>query len=266
MRAGSPIPLASSTRRPTRGFTLVEMLVVMAIIAVLLAFIVPAFSQVNTARQMTVAAYNIAGSLETARAYAKANDTYTWVGFYEENASGAAGSAGTGRAIVSVVASKDATALYSSIDPNPPALSASSLVQIGKLTKIDNVHLTVLAPGEVPARGEVTDSSGVQTNVATSYQVGDTNPASADNFTNRSSVTNQTTFSYPITNTSPTYTFVKIIQFNPLGDATKIVDSPTPLIEIGLRPSRGGTVDAASKDCVAIQVSGIGGLVRIYQP
>jgi hypothetical protein len=57
---------------------------------------------------VTSAAYTIKGALDTARTYAKANNTYTWVGFFEEDISSATpGTAGTGRLVMSIVASKD---------------------------------------------------------------------------------------------------------------------------------------------------------------
>ena len=139
----------------------------MAVIAGLLALVVPAFTQVNAARVVTNATYTVAGTLENARAYAKANNTYTWVGFYEERAV-SSGTADVGRVIVSAVASRDATALYASTDPDPTALPPAKLASLGKLTKIDNVHLTVLDPSEVTSRAKVTDASGTS-NVAAAY-------------------------------------------------------------------------------------------------
>ena len=266
MSAGIPLTLADGQRkRRERGFTLVELLVVMAVVASLLALVVPAFTQANTARTLTTAAYNVAGLLENARAYAKANNTYTWVGFFEEAPTGAAGTAGVGRVVVFAVSSKDATALYANSDPDPAALPATRLNALGKLTKIDNTHLTVLNTNEVPARGKVTDGNGVASNVDPAYQVGD-GAGDTGGFSQRSGGTNRATFTYPLGAANPTYKFVRVIQFNPLGDATKIVDSPTPLIEIGLRPTRGTTVEVAGKNCAAVQVDGIGGLVRIYRP
>ena len=235
------------------GFTLIELLVVTSIISVLLALVVPAFTSVNTGRQMKWSAYGVESALETARAYAKANNTYTWVGFYEEDASKASTSpatAGTGRVIVSVVASKDGTSMYP-VNGDQTALTATNLVQVGKLVKLDNAHLDMLAQNDVPSRTEVTDPT---------YQVGNSGFDS-----HGGAGANKVTFNYPISGTSA-YTFVKVIQFNPLGDAAKIVDSPTPLIELDLRPAHGPTVDVASRNCVALQVTGIGGAVRLYQP
>ena len=78
------------TDHPIRaGFTLLELLIVIGIIALLLVLIAPAFTTLKSAGDVTSAAYTIKGVLDTARTYAKANNTYTWVGFYEENTSAA---------------------------------------------------------------------------------------------------------------------------------------------------------------------------------
>src|SRR6059058_1999745 len=63
------------------GFTLLELLVVVGIIGLLLVLIAPAFTYIKGGTDVTSAAYTIKGVLDTARTYAKANDTYTWVGF-----------------------------------------------------------------------------------------------------------------------------------------------------------------------------------------
>ncbi len=252
-----PTPFAwcsgPDSRRGRQGFTLVELLGVMTIMAVLLTLVAPAFVQISGGRNLVRSAYDISGLLEGARAYAKANSTYTWVGFYEEDPSQPAGTTGTGRVVVSVVASKDATAMYTSADINPPVLNPANLVQINKLVKLDNVHLDVLTKDNVPNRDTVPVSG---------YQVG------SDSFKRRppSDIVNQTTFTYPVAATAPTYTFTKIIQFNPIGDATKIVDTPTQIMEIGLRPARGNVADANTKSLAALQIAGIGGAVRLYQP
>ena len=65
---------------------------------------------------VTSAAYTIKGVLDTARTYAKANNTYSWVGFYEENVANPASpnsdTPAVGRIIISIIASKDGTMLY----------------------------------------------------------------------------------------------------------------------------------------------------------
>src|SRR5437773_9174206 len=64
------------------AFTLIEMLVVMGIIAILMVLLAPAFTSLKSAGDVTSAAYTVKGVLDTARTYAMANSTYTWVGFY----------------------------------------------------------------------------------------------------------------------------------------------------------------------------------------
>src|SRR6266850_2232784 len=97
------------------GFTLLELLIVMGIVALLMVLIAPAFTTIKGGSDVTNAAYTIKGVLDTARTYAKANNTYTWVGFYEEDVSQSSTSpatGGTGRIVMSIVASKDGTMVY----------------------------------------------------------------------------------------------------------------------------------------------------------
>ena len=259
-RTSQPPRLSPGTGRP--AFTLVELLVVIAVISVLLALIAPAFTQVNTGRQMTLAAYNIEGALDNARAYAKANNTYTWVGFFEEDGSQGSANpavAGKGRIVISTVASKDGTAMYPTNGEQTP-LTGSNLTQIGNLLKIDNTDfLSDREQGDAPTPAPA---------VGTGYQVGNDGFNSHVSATDGNSATNQVTFNYPVTaaNGAARYKFVKVIQFGPLGDATKIVEPPVPLMEVGLRPAHGATPDANSKNDVAVQVTGIGGAVQIYRP
>src|SRR6266545_6068348 len=116
-------PSATVARvRRSSGFTLLELLIVVAIIGLLLVLMAPAFTYIKGGTDVTSAAYTIKGVLDTARTYAKANNTYTWVGFYEEDVSTPSVSHGTdpcagcvGRLVMSIVASKDGTTVY---DPN----------------------------------------------------------------------------------------------------------------------------------------------------
>src|SRR5437762_4482745 len=89
------------------AFTLVELLIVIGIIGLLLVLIAPAFTSIKGGTDVTSVAYTIQGVLDTARTYAKANNTYTWVGFYEENGSSESPNSNqppVGRVIMSIVA------------------------------------------------------------------------------------------------------------------------------------------------------------------
>src|SRR2546421_6078052 len=102
------------------GFTILELLIVMGIVALLMVLIAPAFTTIKGGTDVTSAAYTVKGVLDTARTYAKANNTYTWVGFYEEDVSQASVipapnpvcNGCVGRLVMSIVASRDGTNVY----------------------------------------------------------------------------------------------------------------------------------------------------------
>src|SRR5437764_3649993 len=101
-----------------------------------MVLIAPAFTSIKSGTDVTSAAYTIKGALDTARTYAKANNTYAWVGFYEENVANPASpnsdTPAVGRVVMSIVASKDGTIIY---DPNSMAtIAPTKLIHVGKLT------------------------------------------------------------------------------------------------------------------------------------
>src|SRR5436309_4426729 len=130
----------------------------MGIIALLMVLVAPAFTSIKSGTDVTSSAYTIKGVLDTARTYAKANNTYTWVGFFEEDVSQPSttpATTGPGRVVMSIVASNDGTILYTIPLGGPFALDASpnptALIQVSKLVKIDNRHLkTFSAPMSTP--------------------------------------------------------------------------------------------------------------------
>jgi prepilin-type N-terminal cleavage/methylation domain-containing protein len=251
-----------SPRRPN-AFTLVELLVVIAIIGVLMALVLPAMNAIKGAGNVTTAAYDVAGALENARSYAMANNTYTWVGFFEEDPTKAAGTAGTGRVVVSIVCAKDGTQI---VDPNASKsatnqLDPLKLAQVGKLIKVDNVHLINFTDGS--GDGDTFDkrpAPGKSPFPDKYARIGDTSPPTSAKFP----------LQYPVggTTTAPTaqYTFTKMVQFNPRGESrVNITYEMRPIVEVGLQPTHGSAVDANNKNVVAIQFTGIGGNVKIYR-
>jgi prepilin-type N-terminal cleavage/methylation domain-containing protein len=242
------------------AFTLIELLVVMTVIAILLVLMAPAFTTLKSAGDVTSAAYTVKGVLDQARTYAMANNTYTWVGFFEENvASTTPGTAGVGRIVMSIVASKDGTMIYTAPLTTVVTLTPANLIQVGKLTKIDNLHLqtfpdaTATPPPDTFGTRPLVGSSPRPDQTA---RIGDTTPSSPS-----------LRFQYPVSGTAQ-YTFAKAVQFNPRGEA--VIDNSnytfTPVSEIGLEPTHGNvTPNPTPANRVAIQFTGVGGDVKIYR-
>ena len=245
------------------AFTLLELLIVISIIAILMVLLAPAFTSLKSADDVTSAAYTIKGVLDSARTYAKANNTYTWVGFFEEDVSSTTpGTQGIGRLVVSIVASKDGTIIY---DPTNPAQQdlTTGVIQVGKLVKIDNVHLWT----HTDSPSGTGSTFPTRRNVSGGYCIGDTTPGNST-----------TPFGYPVGSPAPAsqYTFRKAIQFSPRGEArinNSTVDANGaerfPLqssAEIGLEPTQGSSVPASIPGNVfAVQFTGIGSNVSVYR-
>ena len=249
--------LRSLQRERASAFTLLELLVVIGIMALLMVLIVPAFTNIKSGTDVTTAAYTIKGALDTARTYAKANNTYTWVGFYEENVSNPSSpnpdTPPVGRVIMSIIASKDGTIVY---DPNNlTTINPTKLIQVGKLTKVENAHLWTHT--DTPAgTGSTFDTRPM---VASTYCIGDSSPSNS-----------ATPFQYPVGSGPPSaqYTFVKAVQFSPRGEA-RINNNSNALqtvAEIGVEPTHGAVAPASiPRNVVAVQFTGVSGDVKIYR-
>src|SRR5215469_13933453 len=203
-----------------RAFTLLELVIVVGIIGLLMVLVAPAFTTIKGGTDVTSAAYTIKGVLDTARTYAKANNTYTWVGFFEEDVSQSSTNPptpGVGRVVMSIVASKSGTNVYGlgngAIDP-------TKLAQVGKLVKIENVHLPLFAVCQSNCTGDTFDTRpAVQNDPTGGYnysRFGELNGPPP----NTAPYTTPYNFQYPVGNPAPAaqYTFSKLLQFSPRGE------------------------------------------------
>jgi len=245
---------------------LIELLVVLGIIALLMVLIVPAFTNIKSGTDATSAAYTIKGVLDTARTYAKANNTCVWVGFFEEDGSIPSASPtatpGNGRIVISTVASKDGTEVYTSVS-SPAAdmdTGGTKLLQVGKLVKLDNMHLRTFANCTSNCTGDTFPTRpAVPGGSPNNAKIGDISPDPSLRY-----------FHYPPTGTEAAaqYTFKKMIQFNPRGECRPQNDNyeMRAIMEVGFQPIRG--TDVASVDdtkACAVQLTGFSGNIKIYQ-
>jgi len=257
------------------AFTLIELLAVIAITAALMLLLAPAFTSLKSAGDITSAAYTIKGVLEQARTYAMANNTYTWVGFYEEDTTSATPSnspppyPGKGRIVLAIVAAKDGTT--SCQDPNSTTtnripLTASLITQVGKIAKIENIHMTDVGapPSPTPNPTPLPESINARSGLA--YYIAGTNTLDPFGYQNRfnsddtHSPFNQTLYPF----SAQGYTFYKTVRFSPRGEANiNSTYTMRQFAEIGLKPAHGSTVD--NKNLVALQFTGIGGNLKIYR-
>jgi prepilin-type N-terminal cleavage/methylation domain-containing protein len=255
------------------AFTLVELLVVTAMIGILMALVTPALTSIKGAGDITNAAYTISDTLQQARTYAVAHNTYVWAGFYEEDGSMPSltpiGSPGTGRVIISVVASKDGTTIY---DPNsrsnPDPIDPTRLVQLQKLARIGNIHLALFATGS--GTGDTFDTRPALQFDPGGVGYNDSRFGEINLSGNQSAPTtnSQFPFQYPVGSPVPSaqYTFRKTLQFNPRGECS--INSTYKMrrvAEIDIQPVHGNVADARNRNVIAIQFNGVGGNFKIYR-
>ena len=266
-------PAPAPTSRDELAFTLIELMVVIGLMTLLMVLLTPAFTNIRRAADVGTGASTIASVLEQARNHAIANNTYVWVGFYEEDGardSTNPATSGSGRVVMSTVASIDGTSIYNSSSTlNPDPIDAGRLRQVNRLVKVDNMHLDILPEGSgdgvafhqrpTPDSDPFNGTAGSKFGNINATPVTDSAPPTNTRFP----------FQYPVGSSAQPaqYTFRKTIQFNPRGEAR--INSTYDLrrvAEIGLRPANASRVDTAAANVAAIQFSAIGGNFKIYRP
>ena len=265
----------------------------MGIVALLMVLIAPAFTTIKGGTDVTSAAYTIKGVLDTARTYAKANNTYTWVGFYEEDVSQPSLIPApdprcvgcVGRLVMSIVASKDGTDLGA--NPNSGAtgtenfIDPTKLIQITKLVKIDNVHVPLFDLGTGTGSAFDARPSPTPRTDAPFSRFGELNasPPNTAPYEATNSGLTKFPFQYPLGNPAPAwqYRFRRTLQFNGRGDSriNSTYDNRR-IVELGLLqthgnvtppPRSGGGTTFVTWDgnVAALQINGFAGDVRTYR-
>ena len=261
------------------GFTLIELLVVMGIIAILMVLVAPAFTTIKSAGDVTSAVYGIQELLDNARTYAKANNTYVFVGFAEVDSSidssaspqVTTGATPYGRVAVAVVASKDGTRQFQytttsqGSDWTSNYANGAHLIAVGKLQRFENLHFLVDFGSWTQAAHPNSKMARFQPS-NTTYTLGNSGSSSV------------TPFTWPLGSPLASgyqYRFNKVISFDPQGVAriatATNADEVTTVMEIDFQPSHGTAVPAAptNQDVgnhAVIQIGPPSGANRVYRP
>jgi hypothetical protein len=232
--------------------------------AMLMVLGIPAFNMIKGSRDLAQTASDIAGTLEAARSYAMAQNTYVFVGIAEVNATNAVSaqnqSEGIGRLVLAVVASRDGTNNYDASGQwRGDADTPSNLEAVSRLKVFNKAHLAdfygkVTTSGPMAARVELTSES---------ESLGSEGVGQGE------------VFRWPPGSGNTQYTFYKVIQFDPRGSAA-LQEGLSPggsvqWMEIGLQECRGivepaPVSDIATGNIAVIQVDGVTGAIRTYRP
>ena len=270
-------------RRQANAFTLMELLIVVAVIVTLMALAVPAFQAVRGSTDFGSDVYNIAGAFEQARAYAMANNTYVLAGIMEVNSSQSATAvpqvSGTGRIAIAVIASKTGARPYdinglsnwpSIYNTGATTTNGGGFIAVSRLATFPNIHLVDLqnSTSIPPASGNMARAT-----VSAAYNLSNAQSASQNPL--QSGVT---IFGWPLgalLAAPPQYTFQSVVEFDPVGSARVIntvnLDAIPHFIELALEPANGIAAATPSTNqntgqLAAVQIDGISGAIRIYRP
>lgn len=264
------------------GFTFAELLIVIGIVAILLVLIGPALTTITRGTEISSAIYGVKEVLENARAYAKANHTYVFVGFSEVDSSVdpsvspqiTTGDTPYGRVAMAVVASKDGTSQYQYVtsdqgnDWTANYANGAHLVAVGKLRTYENLHFVPLD------FGSWSPSAHPNSKMAR-YQP--TGPPYTLSHALSSSVT---PFTWPLGSALDSgyqYRFDRVVNFDPTGIARIATstngDAIAHVIEIDFQPTHGTVFqplpDGFNQDVgnhAVVQLGSTSGAVRVYRP
>lgn len=219
----------ASTAQRGSGFTILELLTVIGIMALVSVASMPAVSALTKSSKINQAMSQITSTLEQARQYAVANNTYTWVAFYQDNAA-PEGS----KVYVAALGSRDGT------DPTD-GFSAGGSVDMAKVTPLNRntsfAQVQLKQPG-VNTWPDLPAASAVQ-------------------------LSNSVSFGVNIPGKGVT-SFNQVVQFTPAGEA-KVSPGISSVIELGLRPVHSGSVENTDNIAV-IRIAGMTGQTRLFRP
>jgi prepilin-type N-terminal cleavage/methylation domain-containing protein len=244
------------------GFSLVELLSVMVIIAVMATLALPSIRSLNSSLKFNQNLSQIIGNLEQARSYAVGQNTYVWVAFYPLDGSHLTGSQqdmSGDHLVMATYASSDGT--------NPinwssngtyaiPYTSPTTGAIVSPIMKVQTFTQLRLAPG---ANGisYLPFNSSVLPGAMTANEA---SPASNINFTYPLPGNNVTLGQQPVpTGDQACY----VIQFTPSGDA-QVASGLSSVIRIDCQPMKASAI-VDGNNIASVGVNGLTGLTTTYR-
>jgi len=244
----------------SKGFTLIEMLTVVALTAILAVLATPALQGLQTAGGFDKSLYGIADSLNLAHSYAIANNTYVYVGLTEvdrtQNPATSPQAPGVGRVALSIVATKDGTS-----DAGAWSTTGTNLTQVRQVQTFDFFHVAskvfptvttgnMARPANVTATPALIPAAGLP---ATPFSL----PLGSDETSSGGK------FNFNNTNT-------QVICFNPEGGVL-LNGTAVQWLEIDVQPMVGSITPATPTNVnqgkqAALVVDGVTGAVNVYRP
>lgn len=233
MNDPSPLMRENPVKKPHAAFSLVELLTVVAVMSLLLSFVVPAVSSLARGSRLNQSLVEIAGTIDQARQYAIAQNTYVWVAMRPDP------EATDGDALsVVVLASK------TGIDPSP--WSNYGTVPNARIDLISRPRTF----SQIRFEDAATFGSDQIPDLADKPSVASTNSPSSGT----------AVFSVRLPGEGANVNFERVIQFTPAGEA-RVASSMIDIIEFGLHPSRGGEDNVA-----VVRIQGLTGRTAVHRP
>ncbi len=207
------------------GFTLLELLAVIAITAMLVGLSVPLFGMLSGSNEMNQSLQVTGGMMEQARQHAISQNTYTWLVVSTPS--------GDDDVRVAVVASKDGTDALAWSGSSVNISSSTAYELVGRVRSVPRVKVAdvpTVAIDSLPNNNGATPSKMAQVD-------------------------------FSIGTGGQTRTFSKAVQFTPTGEA-RVAGNVDRFIDLVLLPKNG---PADSPNQAVIRVSGLTGKSMIYR-